>query len=127
MTQSSLRRAIGVVPQDSVLFNESIRYNIGYGREGATDEEIEECAKSAQLHSRILTFPDGYETKVGERGVRLSGGEKQRVSLARTMLKRYAPVEVVGAQFDAADHELPPRALRAARRSCSWTRVRTFL
>ncbi|KAL7414669.1 hypothetical protein BDY24DRAFT_384154 [Mrakia frigida] len=87
VTQSSLRRAIGVVPQDSVLFNESIKYNIAYGRENATDEEIEEVAKNAQLHSRILTFPDGYETKVGERGVRLSGGEKQRVSLARTMLK----------------------------------------
>ena len=87
VTQASLRRAVGVVPQDSVLFNESIRYNIGYGREGATDEEIEECAKSASLHSRILSFPDQYDTKVGERGVRLSGGEKQRVSIARTMLK----------------------------------------
>lgn len=87
VTQSSLRRAIGVVPQDSVLFNETIAYNIAYGRENATDEEVEEAAKSAQLHSRILSFPDGYETKVGERGVRLSGGEKQRVSLARTMLK----------------------------------------
>jgi len=75
------------VPQDSVLFNETIAYNIAYGRENATDEEVEEAAKSAQLHSRILSFPDGYETKVGERGVRLSGGEKQRVSLARTMLK----------------------------------------
>ncbi|KAJ6558561.1 mitochondrial half-size ABC transporter [Mycena vulgaris] len=87
VTQKSLRAAIGVVPQDSVLFNSSIGYNIGYGKFGASPEEIEEAAKSAQMHERIRTFPDGYETKVGERGVRLSGGEKQRVAIARTLLK----------------------------------------
>ncbi|KAJ6603106.1 hypothetical protein B0H10DRAFT_1957867 [Mycena sp. CBHHK59/15] len=97
VTQKSLRAAIGVVPQDSVLFNASIGYNIGYGKFGASPEEIEEAAKSAQMHDRIVTFPDGrftllpnfdcYETKVGERGVRLSGGEKQRVAIARTLLK----------------------------------------
>ncbi|KAJ7502784.1 hypothetical protein B0H11DRAFT_1986327 [Mycena galericulata] len=87
VTQKSLRAAIGVVPQDSVLFNSSIGYNIGYGKFGSSPEEIEEAAKSAQMHERIITFPDGYETKVGERGVRLSGGEKQRVAIARTLLK----------------------------------------
>ncbi|KAG9037208.1 hypothetical protein FRB95_006461 [Tulasnella sp. JGI-2019a] len=87
VTQSSLRKAIGVVPQDSVLFNASIVYNIGYGKFGSTQEEIENAAQAAQMHDRILTFPDGYETRVGERGVRLSGGEKQRVSIARTFLK----------------------------------------
>ncbi|KAJ7251778.1 hypothetical protein B0H12DRAFT_1118861 [Mycena haematopus] len=87
VTQKSLRAAIGVVPQDSVLFNSSIAYNIGYGKFGASPEEIEEAAKSAQMHERIVTFPDGYNTKVGERGVRLSGGEKQRVAIARTLLK----------------------------------------
>ncbi|KAG8890731.1 hypothetical protein FRB98_006235 [Tulasnella sp. 332] len=87
VTQSSLRKAIGVVPQDSVLFNASIVYNIGYGKFGSSQEEIENAAQAAQMHDRILTFPDGYETRVGERGVRLSGGEKQRVSIARTFLK----------------------------------------
>ncbi|KAF9529277.1 hypothetical protein CPB83DRAFT_852990 [Crepidotus variabilis] len=87
VTQKSLRQAIGVVPQDSVLFNSSIGYNIGYGKFGSTPEEIEAAAKSAQMHDRITSFPDGYNTKVGERGVRLSGGEKQRVSIARTLLK----------------------------------------
>ncbi|KAJ6495556.1 mitochondrial half-size ABC transporter [Mycena vitilis] len=87
VTQKSLRSAIGVVPQDSVLFNSSIEYNIGYGKFGSSREEIEEAAKSAQMHDRIITFPDGYDTKVGERGVRLSGGEKQRVAIARTLLK----------------------------------------
>ncbi|KII92241.1 hypothetical protein PLICRDRAFT_133692 [Plicaturopsis crispa FD-325 SS-3] len=87
VTQASLRKAIGVVPQDSVLFNASIGYNIGYGKFGATQEEIEAAAKAAQMHDRILSFPDGYETKFGERGIRLSGGEKQRVAIARTLLK----------------------------------------
>jgi ABC-type multidrug transport system ATPase subunit len=87
VTQASLRKAIGVVPQDAVLFNSAIGYNIGYGKFGASQDEIEAAAKAAQMHDRILSFPDGYETKVGERGVRLSGGEKQRVAIARTLLK----------------------------------------
>jgi ATP-binding cassette subfamily B (MDR/TAP) protein 6 len=87
VTQSSLRKAIGVVPQDSVLFNSSIRYNIGYGKLGSTPEEIENAARAASLHERIMSFPKGYQTIVGERGVRLSGGEKQRVAIARTLLK----------------------------------------
>lgn len=87
VTQASLRKSIGVVPQDPVLFNASIGYNIGYGKFGANSEEIEAAARAAQMHERIISFPDGYETKVGERGVRLSGGEKQRVAIARTLLK----------------------------------------
>ncbi|OJT12750.1 Heavy metal tolerance protein [Trametes pubescens] len=87
VTQDSLRKAIGVVPQDPVLFNASIGYNIAYGKFGATQEEIVAAAKAAQIHDRILSFPDGYDTKVGERGIRLSGGEKQRVAIARTLLK----------------------------------------
>jgi len=87
VTQKSLRKAIGVVPQDSVLFNTSISYNIGYGKFDASPDEIEAAAQGAQMHDRIMSFPDGYETKVGERGVRLSGGEKQRVAIARTLLK----------------------------------------
>ncbi|KAJ3277784.1 Homocysteine S-methyltransferase 1, partial [Borealophlyctis nickersoniae] len=88
VTQKSLRSAIGVVPQDTVLFNDTIRYNIRYGRPGASDAEVEEASIAAQIHDRILSFPDSYETKVGERGLRLSGGEKQRVAIARTLLKR---------------------------------------
>jgi len=87
LTQDSLRAAIGVVPQDTVLFNDTIRYNIGYGRPGATEAEIEHAARLAQVHDFVLRLPDGYETRVGERGLKLSGGEKQRVAIARTILK----------------------------------------
>ncbi|KAF2900621.1 hypothetical protein ILUMI_05560 [Ignelater luminosus] len=87
VTQESLRRSIGVVPQDTVLFNNSIKYNINYGRLDATDVDIINSARGADIHERILTFPDGYDTEVGERGLRLSGGEKQRVAIARTLLK----------------------------------------
>ena len=87
VTAQSLRASIGVVPQDTVLFNDTIKYNIGYGRIGASDEEIMQAAKAAQIHDKIMTFPEGYETRVGERGLRLSGGEKQRVAIARTILK----------------------------------------
>ncbi len=88
VTQSSWRAAIGIVPQDTVLFNDSIYYNIAYGRPGATREEVEEAAKLASIHDFISALPDGYETVVGERGLKLSGGEKQRVAIARTILKR---------------------------------------
>jgi ATP-binding cassette subfamily B protein len=87
VTQTSLRRAIGIVPQDTVLFNDTIGYNIGYGREGASQEEIEDAARGAAIHDFILALPDGYEARVGERGLKLSGGEKQRVAIARTLLK----------------------------------------
>ena len=87
LTQHSLRAAIGVVPQDTVLFNDTIRYNIAYGRPGASDAEIENAAKLAQVHDFVTRLPDGYATRVGERGLKLSGGEKQRVAIARTILK----------------------------------------
>ena len=87
MTQQSLRAAIGVVPQDTVLFNDTIRYNIAYGRPGASDAEIENAARLAQVHDFVTRLPDGYATRVGERGLKLSGGEKQRVAIARTILK----------------------------------------
>ncbi len=90
VTQSSVRAAIGVVPQDTVLFNDTIHYNIGYGRPGATDADIEEAARLAHIHAHILSMPDGYRTVVGERGLKLSGGEKQRVAIARTILKNPA-------------------------------------
>jgi ATP-binding cassette subfamily B protein len=85
--QASLRRALGIVPQDTVLFNDTIGYNIGYGKDGATRGEIEAAARGAAIHDFIMSLPEGYESKVGERGLKLSGGEKQRVAIARTLLK----------------------------------------
>ena len=87
VTQKSLRAAVGMVPQDTVLFNDTIRYNIRYGRPGASDAEVEEAAKLAQIHHFVMSLPKGYDAMVGERGLKLSGGEKQRVSIARTILK----------------------------------------
>jgi len=87
VTQASLRQAIGIVPQDTVLFNDTIGYNIGYGRAGSSQAEIEEAARGAAIHDFILSLPQGYATRVGERGLKLSGGEKQRVAIARTLLK----------------------------------------
>ncbi|WP_300031786.1 ABC transporter ATP-binding protein/permease [uncultured Roseobacter sp.] len=104
VTQESLHRAIGVVPQDTVLFNDTIRYNIAYGRDGATQQEIEEAARSAQIHDFILSLPDGYETTVGERGLKLSGGEKQRVGIARTLLKD-PPILLLDEATSALDSE----------------------
>jgi ATP-binding cassette subfamily B protein len=87
VSQASLRAALGIVPQDSVLFNDSIGYNIGYGRDGSSQEQIEEAARGAAIHDFIARLPEGYEAQVGERGLKLSGGEKQRVAIARTLLK----------------------------------------
>ncbi|MBL4627517.1 MAG: ABC transporter ATP-binding protein/permease [Roseicyclus sp.] len=87
VTQESLHNSIGVVPQDTVLFNDTIYYNIAYGRAGASRADVEQAAKAAAIHDFILSLPDGYETTVGERGLKLSGGEKQRVGIARTLLK----------------------------------------
>jgi len=87
VTQKSLRAALGVVPQDTVLFNDTILYNIRYGRPDASDEEVREAARMAQIDTFIRTLPEGYRTMVGERGLKLSGGEKQRVAIARTILK----------------------------------------
>ena len=87
VTQASVRQAIGIVPQDTVLFNDTVAYNIAYGRPGATQAQVEEAAKSARIHDFIAATPLGYQTMVGERGLKLSGGEKQRVAIARTLLK----------------------------------------
>jgi ATP-binding cassette subfamily B protein len=102
VTQLSLRSAIGMVPQDTVLFNDTLRYNIRYGRWGATDAEVEEAARLAQIDGFIRMSPKGYETEVGERGLKLSGGEKQRVAIARTILKA-PPILVLDEATSALD------------------------
>ena len=107
VTQESLRAAIGLVPQDTVLFNESIRANIAYGRPGASQAEIEDAARAAQIHGFIALLPDGYDTMVGERGLKLSGGEKQRVAIARMVLKD-PPILI----FDEATSALDSRTER---------------
>ena len=107
VTQESLRRAIGVVPQDTVLFNDTIYYNIAYGRPGATRADVEEAARHAHIHDFITSLPDGYRTTVGERGLKLSGGEKQRVAIARVVLK--APKILV---FDEATSALDTKTER---------------
>ncbi|HSY55188.1 MAG TPA: ABC transporter ATP-binding protein/permease, partial [Bradyrhizobium sp.] len=102
VTQASLRASIGMVPQDTVLFNDTIRYNIRYGRWDASDEEVEEAARLAQIDGFIRMSPKGYETQVGERGLKLSGGEKQRVAIARTVLKA-PPILVLDEATSALD------------------------
>jgi ABC-type transport system involved in Fe-S cluster assembly fused permease/ATPase subunit len=102
VTQTSLHAQIGVVPQDTVLFNDTIRYNIAYGRDGATDEQIVAAAKAARIHDFILSLPEGYDTTVGERGLKLSGGEKQRVGIARTLLKN-PPILILDEATSALD------------------------
>jgi ATP-binding cassette subfamily B protein len=102
VTQHSLRAALGMVPQDTVLFNDTIRYNIRYGRWDATEPEIEEAARLAQIDDFIRSMPQGYETEVGERGLKLSGGEKQRVAIARTILKA-PPILVLDEATSALD------------------------
>ncbi len=108
ITQASLRQAVGIVPQDTVLFNDTIAYNIRYGKPQATDAEVREAARAAQLDSFIAQLPDGYETSVGERGLKLSGGEKQRLAIARTLLKH--PAMLI---FDEATSALDSRTERA--------------
>ncbi len=102
ITQKSLRQNVGMVPQDTVLFNDTIGYNIGYGRNGATQEEIERAAEMAQIGKFVSSLPNGYETRVGERGLKLSGGEKQRVAIARTILKA-PPVLILDEATSALD------------------------
>jgi ATP-binding cassette subfamily B protein len=108
VTQASLRAAIGIVPQDTVLFNDTVRYNIRYGRPSASDAEVEEAARAAHIHAFIEALPDGYETRVGERGLKLSGGEKQRVAIARALLKD--PAILV---FDEATSALDSKSEKA--------------
>lgn len=116
VTQDSLHAAIGVVPQDTVLFNDSIRYNIAYGREDASEDEIVEAAKSAQIHDFIMGLPEGYETAVGERGLKLSGGEKQRVGIARTLLKN-PPILLLDEATSALDTETEQEIQGALKRA----------
>jgi ATP-binding cassette subfamily B protein len=108
VTQASLRKAIGIVPQDTVLFNDTIGYNIAYGNPSATIEEVHEAARAAQIDNFIKRLPEGYETQVGERGLKLSGGEKQRVAIARTLLKK--PAMLI---FDEATSALDSKTERA--------------
>src|SRR5690606_37908472 len=104
VTQASLRAAIGIVPQDTVLFNDTIYYNIAYGRPDASRDEVIAAGRAAHIHDFIESLPQGYDTGVGERGLKLSGGEKQRVAIARTLLKR--PAVLV---FDEATSALDTR------------------
>ncbi|OLS54076.1 metal ABC transporter permease [Rhodovulum sulfidophilum] len=104
VTQDSLHRAIGVVPQDTVLFNDTILYNIAYGRPGASPAEIEAAARAAKIHDFVTSLPKGYQTLVGERGLKLSGGEKQRVGIARTLLKN-PPILLLDEATSALDSE----------------------
>jgi len=119
--QSSLRAAIGMVPQDTVLFNDTIRYNIRYGRPEASDAEVEEAASLAQISTFIDSLPQGYDTRVGERGLKLSGGEKQRVAIARTILKN-PPILVLDEATSALDTHTE-REIQAALRSISKDRT----
>jgi len=116
VTQSSLHDVIGVVPQDTVLFNDTIGYNIGYGLESATQEQIEQAARDAQIHDFILSLPDGYETTVGERGLKLSGGEKQRVGIARTLLKN-PPILLLDEATSALDSDTEQEIKEALERA----------
>jgi ATP-binding cassette subfamily B protein len=122
ITQASLRASIGMVPQDTVLFNDTIRYNIRYGRWDADDAEVEEAAKLAQIDAFIRMSPKGYETQVGERGLKLSGGEKQRVAIARTVLKA-PPILVLDEATSAPDshteHEIQAALERVSRNRTS--------
>ena len=123
VTQASLRAAIGIVPQDTVLFNDTIEYNIAYGRPGASREDVVAAARAAHIHDFIESLPDGYRTMVGERGLKLSGGEKQRVAIARTLLKQ--PAILV---FDEATSALDSRTERVIQRELEGiSRSRTTL
>jgi ATP-binding cassette subfamily B protein len=112
VSQASLRAAIGLVPQDTALFNDTIAANIAYGRAGASREEIVQAAKAARIHELIAALPQGYETMVGERGVKLSGGERQRIAIARAILKD-APILILDEATSALDSETEAKIKRA--------------
>jgi len=117
VTQRSVRRAMGIVPQDTVLFNDTVRYNIAYGRTDATEAEVEQAAKAAHIHEFIAATPKGYDTMVGERGLKLSGGEKQRVAIARTLLKN--PQMVIFDEATSALDSANERAIQAELQSAA--------
>jgi ATP-binding cassette subfamily B protein len=117
VTQNSLRRAIGIVPQDTVLFNDTVGYNIGYGRTGSSTADVEAAARAAHIHDFIASTPMGYATMVGERGLKLSGGEKQRVAIARTLLKN-PPVLIFDEATSALD-SANERAIQAELKSAA--------
>jgi ABC-type transport system involved in Fe-S cluster assembly fused permease/ATPase subunit len=117
VTQASVRAAIGIVPQDTVLFNDTVEYNIAYGRPGASHDEVVAAAKAARIHDFIAATPKGYETTVGERGLKLSGGEKQRVAIARTLLKN--PPIVIFDEATSALDSANERAIQAELRSAA--------
>ncbi|MDH4050157.1 MAG: ABC transporter ATP-binding protein/permease [Rubrivivax sp.] len=117
VTQASLRRAIGIVPQDTVLFNDTVAYNIAYGRPGASQQEVEAAAQAARIHAFITATPLGYDTMVGERGLKLSGGEKQRVAIARTLLKN-PPILIFDEATSALD-SANERAIQAELKSAA--------
>ncbi|MFY8105127.1 MAG: ATP-binding cassette domain-containing protein, partial [Ramlibacter sp.] len=117
VTQASVREAIGIVPQDTVLFNDTIEYNIAYGRPGASHEQVQEAARAAHIHDFIVAMPRGYQTLVGERGLKLSGGEKQRVAIARTLLKD-PPILIFDEATSALD-SANERAIQAELRSAA--------
>ena len=121
VTQASVRQAIGIVPQDTVLFNDTVAYNIAYGRPGATQAEVEDAARAARIHDFIASTPKGYATMVGERGLKLSGGEKQRVAIARTLLKN-PPVLIFDEATSALD-SANERAIQAELQSAARNRT----
>ena len=117
VTQASVRQAIGIVPQDTVLFNDTVEYNIAYGRTSASRAEVEEAARAARIHGFIASTPLGYQTMVGERGLKLSGGEKQRVAIARTLLKN-PPILIFDEATSALD-SANERAIQAELKSAA--------
>lgn len=125
VTQDSLHAVIGVVPQDTVLFNDTIRYNIAYGRDQATQDDIEAAARAAQIHEFIASLPEGYDTMVGERGLKLSGGEKQRVGIARSLLKN-PPILLLDEATSALDTETEASIQTALRRAAEGRTVITI-
>jgi len=116
VTQHSLRAAVGIVPQDTVLFNDTLRYNIAYARPGADQQAIEAAARAANIHAFISSLPQGYDTVVGERGLKLSGGEKQRVAIARVILKnpRILVFDEATSSLDSHSEQVIMDSLRAA-------------